>query len=185
MRYFKQKSKMVKMSLFNYGLQILTFIRYHYALKSFLFNSQFFTMSANFRTIIKWSGASAASLSPLERHFISRFRMLSFRVQAVLNYYLYSLKMGVSLLFQSNHQKMTRKATSFSLIFGFCLFYYTFFVIANLLNAIFTAVSTYEKSISNTLVYWKQVFAWHFGIWNETWLLKLWHIANNNWYVDE
>ncbi|VDO40980.1 unnamed protein product [Onchocerca flexuosa] len=46
------------------------------------------------KTIIKWSGASAASLSPLERHFISRFRMLSFRVQAVLNYYLYSLKMG-------------------------------------------------------------------------------------------
>uniref|UniRef100_A0A0R3RJP5 AF4/FMR2 family member lilli n=1 Tax=Elaeophora elaphi TaxID=1147741 RepID=A0A0R3RJP5_9BILA len=46
------------------------------------------------KTIIKWSGASAASLSSLERHFISRFRILSFRVQAVLNYYLYSLKMG-------------------------------------------------------------------------------------------
>ncbi|VDK68048.1 unnamed protein product [Litomosoides sigmodontis] len=46
------------------------------------------------KTIIKWSGASAAGLSSLERHFISRFRILSFRVQAVLNYYLYSLKMG-------------------------------------------------------------------------------------------
>ncbi|KAL4003136.1 hypothetical protein ACH3XW_6360 [Acanthocheilonema viteae] len=46
------------------------------------------------KTIIKWSGASASSLSSLERHFISRFRILSFRVQAVLNYYLYSLKMG-------------------------------------------------------------------------------------------
>ncbi|OZC09646.1 hypothetical protein X798_03340 [Onchocerca flexuosa] len=52
------------------------------------------------KTIIKWSGASAASLSPLERHFISRFRMLSFRVQAVLNYYLYSLKMGMSFFNQ-------------------------------------------------------------------------------------
>ncbi|KAM3723524.1 AF4/FMR2 family member [Dirofilaria immitis] len=46
------------------------------------------------KTIIKWSGASTANLSPLERHFISRFRILSFRVQAVLNYYLYSLKIG-------------------------------------------------------------------------------------------
>ncbi|CAG9530389.1 unnamed protein product [Cercopithifilaria johnstoni] len=46
------------------------------------------------KTIIKWSSASAASLSSLERHFISRFKILSFRVQAVLNYYLYSLKMG-------------------------------------------------------------------------------------------
>ncbi|VDM20081.1 unnamed protein product [Wuchereria bancrofti] len=46
------------------------------------------------KTIIKWSGTSAASLSSLERHFISRFRILSFRVQAVLNYYLYSLKIG-------------------------------------------------------------------------------------------
>ncbi|KAK6101654.1 hypothetical protein QQG55_5400 [Brugia pahangi] len=46
------------------------------------------------KTIIKWSGASTTSLSSLERHFISRFRILSFRVQAVLNYYLYSLKIG-------------------------------------------------------------------------------------------
>ncbi|EFO23552.1 hypothetical protein LOAG_04938 [Loa loa] len=46
------------------------------------------------KTIIKWSGASPTSLSSLERHFISRFRILSSRIQAVLNYYLYSLKMG-------------------------------------------------------------------------------------------
>ncbi|VDN03285.1 unnamed protein product [Thelazia callipaeda] len=57
------------------------------------------------KTIVKWSSAPSTTLSQIELHFISRFRLLSSRVQAVLHYSLYSLKIGT---FLSNFSALTK-----------------------------------------------------------------------------